>query len=361
MAYTRNSMLYEDTSYEDMNSDELMCRDSGPQSSALSPLFSPLALQSIPGAGNAFASSFTSPASSAGGSSVSTLGGSSLNSSSEDSIFVQNSSSSGSSSRGSGTPNGLTSNGQGSTVSLVIRGKTGEDQHPGVMDQHADVILSNGEPAGFFGEGGGASGSIGLGMDGVVADYDWYTQNRPNYVDGTGAENSGTVSTVCSMNVTPDQAAAFDKYWRDLQSNPGGFDLLGNNCSTHAASGFDAAGLMDGGIPGLDTPDNLYAALKERYGDAMSCQSGYVGFQQLPDGTWTHTVTPVGGDGGDSSSSFSTSNPSFTSAHPSQGTSMSGDSTSQGATSSGQSSSNASDGTSNRSSGSSGSSSGSSN
>src|SRR5919109_2095929 len=40
----------------------------------------------------------------------------------------------------------------GSTVGLIVRGKSGPAHHPGVMEQHADCILSDGSPMGFFGE-----------------------------------------------------------------------------------------------------------------------------------------------------------------------------------------------------------------
>lgn len=48
----------------------------------------------------------------------------------------------------------------GNSVGLIVRGKCSQEHHPDNLDQHADCVLSNGAPIGFFGEGGGLSASI---------------------------------------------------------------------------------------------------------------------------------------------------------------------------------------------------------
>ncbi|MGI9282311.1 MAG: hypothetical protein ACR2PX_22150 [Endozoicomonas sp.] len=43
-------------------------------------------------------------------------------------------------------------------IGLIVRGKRSLDHNPGVMEQHADCIITTGEPYGFFGDEGAASG-----------------------------------------------------------------------------------------------------------------------------------------------------------------------------------------------------------
>jgi len=200
----------------------------------------------------------------------------------------------------------------GDRVALIVRGKHSADHEPSVMAQHADCALSKGAPVGFFGEagGGGSSGrapssigasgrgstgksnSIGLGMAGVVYDFDKLRQNRPFYVELAQAKGYNLVSTVLFVQVTASEAKAFDDAWAGLTKSPGSFQLLGWNCSTHASQAFRASGILSGGIPGLDTPDNLYKQLcKERAGKVVSV-SGYVGFARSGSGFMMTVDTP---------------------------------------------------------------------
>jgi hypothetical protein len=65
----------------------------------------------------------------------------------------------------------------GTKIALIVRGKINTNHEPGLLAQHADAILPDGSPIGFFGEGDGKSGSgasVGLGMEGVVYDYNLF-------------------------------------------------------------------------------------------------------------------------------------------------------------------------------------------
>lgn len=180
----------------------------------------------------------------------------------------------------------------GSTVALIVRGKTSAAHEPGNMAQHSDVILADGSPMGFFGgEGGASSGSassswssIGMNMKGFVADYAGFMRIRPFYVDGAQAKRYKKVSTVLVVPATISQATAFALYWKKLQGNPGSFHLLGSNCSSHASEAFVESGILAGGIPGLDTPNNLYKQLVSLYGKKTQSHSGFVGFTARPGG-----------------------------------------------------------------------------
>jgi len=162
-------------------------------------------------------------------------------------------------------------------VGLVVRGKVSHAHHPGNLEQHADCILSNGAPVGFYGTGGGSSGSIGMGMSGVVWDYAGMLVHRPYYVDAAMAARYGVHSTILLVRVSGTEATAFDAAWTSMRSSPGGFNIVGNNCSTHASNAFIAAGILRGGIPGLDTPDHLFDQLYA-LPRATPVYSGFVGF-----------------------------------------------------------------------------------
>jgi hypothetical protein len=171
-------------------------------------------------------------------------------------------------------------------VGLVVRGKRNVTHEPGVMDQHADCILPGGAPIGFFGEGpnrsGGANSAssmkVGLNLRGVVYDYRGFLVNRPWYVNLAEAKTLKVVSTILTINVGATTAVKFAAYWAKLRASPGGFDLLGNNCSTHASDAFVATGILKDGIPGLDTPNNLYRQLSKELPGTISSYSGCVGF-----------------------------------------------------------------------------------
>lgn len=193
------------------------------------------------------------------------------------------------------------------TIGLIVRGKTDESHKPGVMEQHADCILPNGAPIGFFGGGGDASSgssgssfasslkswadgpsiswnSTGINMKGMVADYRTLQKIRPMYVDPAMAKKYKLVSTVLLLDVTKAEADLFSQYWINLSVNPGSFNILGGNCSTHASDAFVAAKIVTSGIPGLDTPDNLFRQLKAKHAGVSRVFSGHVGNK------------PIGGD-----------------------------------------------------------------
>lgn len=175
-----------------------------------------------------------------------------------------------------------------SMVGLVVRGKRSPVHEPSVLDQHADCILPDGSPVGFFGDGPNRSGGrhaassmqMGLNMRGVVYDYSALRAARPWYVNLADAKASGVVSTILTVEVGAALATKFGGYWRRLAGTPGGFDLLGNNCSTHASDAFVSSGVLKDGIPGLDTPNNLYKQLVRFLPGKTASYSGFVGFNK---------------------------------------------------------------------------------
>lgn len=185
----------------------------------------------------------------------------------------------------------------GDSVALIVRGKTSHSHEPGLLEQHADCILSHGAPIGFFGQGNtgssgnassgsggssrksaGTSNATGFAMSGVVYDFASLSRFRANYVNDSVAKATKTISTVLFVQVSAAEASSFDKAWADMLADPGGFNILGWNCATHAAKAFQKAKILAGGIPGLDTPNNLYLQLCKEKAGKVSVISGYVGF-----------------------------------------------------------------------------------
>lgn len=185
----------------------------------------------------------------------------------------------------------------GNQIALIVRGKTSHAHEPELMQQHADCVLSNGSPIGFYGAGNagssagassgvgksskssaGSSNSSGIAMTGLVYDFAALSRFRANYVDAGIARGTKTISTVLFVQVSAAEASAFDAAWAEMIKDPGHFNIIGWNCSTHASQAFRKSGVLAGGIPGLDTPNSLYEQLcRERQGKVVVI-SGYIGF-----------------------------------------------------------------------------------
>ena len=176
---------------------------------------------------------------------------------------------------------------KGNAVGLIVRGKTGPNHAPDNSEQHADCVLPDGSPIGFFGEeGANSGGSVGQGswnniymnMKGTVYDYDLMYDRRRYYVDVAAAKNENIVSTLLVIDLAPPATTSFVNYWSRLKADPKGFHLLGGNCSTRASAAFVYAKILPNGIPGLDTPDNLYRQLTVEGQGKTRSYSGYIGF-----------------------------------------------------------------------------------
>lgn len=189
----------------------------------------------------------------------------------------------------------------GSHVALVVRGKFSPEHRPSVLNQHADCLLANGEPVGFFGGGGpyssGSSSasirSIGLNLEGFVADYEMFRREMPHYVVLEVARAKQVWSTVLMIPAQPKQAAMFSHYWRRLTNKRVPFHLLGANCSSYASKAFRAAGLLTSSVPGLTTPDRLYDQLSESYAGRCRSLSGYLAVQRSADGFKASIMVPT--------------------------------------------------------------------
>lgn len=186
------------------------------------------------------------------------------------------------------------SSGNTKRIGLIVRGKMGPDHHPDNLKQHADCILADGSPLGFFGEGNDNSGNrIGLRMQGIVYDYAALAKERPYYVDMASALANRVVSTVLLVGVDDRTATAFKQAWDDMTATPGDFNIVGGNCASHASSAFIRAGVVSRQIPGLDTPDHLYGQLLATVpAGRRSSITGFIGFTSKGSGGYWMDVTP---------------------------------------------------------------------
>lgn len=165
-------------------------------------------------------------------------------------------------------------------IGLIVRGKPSRDVAPS-DNGHADVILPSGAPAGFFVHPDVERGfTLGLGVEGHVYGYAAYSSYRPWYVDLASARARNVVSGVLLIQVTPRESDRFLNAWQIMRARRGEFNfmIVGNNCATHAALAFSIAGLVNREIPGLDTPDNLFHALRARHASRCRDEYGYLGF-----------------------------------------------------------------------------------
>lgn len=171
----------------------------------------------------------------------------------------------------------------GLSVALIVRGKESAEHSPSKLAQHADCVRSDGSPVGYFSRDGAGSGFLSaatlLGVDGKVYGLEEFRKNRPFYIDWKKAKAYNVVSTALVVTVSSNEAQKFDAYWDQLTKDPGTFRLIGKNCSTRASGAFRHAGILAGGIPGMDTPNNLYKQIKAEVPHRCHSYSGYIGVE----------------------------------------------------------------------------------
>jgi hypothetical protein len=164
----------------------------------------------------------------------------------------------------------------GDRIALVVRNKHSHTHHPDLGDQHADCILANGAPVGFFGDMTGRT--VPMGVKGYVATYPIFRSTRPHYVDMGSARGAKCISALLVVSASATEVREFMTTWNHMRASPDEFSIASNNCASHASRAFMDAGLLPDGIPGTDTPDNLYDQLVRALGARCTVEFGYVGF-----------------------------------------------------------------------------------
>lgn len=108
---------------------------------------------------------------------------------------------------------------------------------------HIDMAISGAGMFGFYGNPAGGE-HLGMGLPGFWNNT--YAQwvrpvplGRPLDTEGQGG---GILSTICQIDVCPKQASAMRRELKKLESNPGKFDIVGWNCSSHACEVLGAGG-----------------------------------------------------------------------------------------------------------------------
>lgn len=120
---------------------------------------------------------------------------------------------------------------------------------------------------------------------GAVRQLDWIRVHRRHYVDADhakgfsweGREDLKMVSVWARWRVTPAQAEALRAAWLRLAENPPDFRLLGRNCVTRCNEMLVEAGILEGGLPGVHTPNQMLSKIRACLGDRVTVEQGFFG------------------------------------------------------------------------------------
>ncbi|WP_421990728.1 hypothetical protein [Roseococcus sp.] len=148
---------------------------------------------------------------------------------------------------------------------------------------HVDAVLPGGAPFGFY-----ASGRDGLlrsivSTEGVVMDYPLLSARRPEYVDMKSARAKPCRSVLAVFDVSPAAARSLWSFWGYLRSRAPVYRAAGSNCASYIAEALDEAGILKGGVDGIDTPDHLLdTVLRSKL--KVFLLEGFVSFTPRPKG-----------------------------------------------------------------------------
>jgi RHS repeat-associated protein len=145
----------------------------------------------------------------------------------------------------------------------------------GTTGGHIDLAIPGTGMVGFYGAPNGKWGNgVGMRMTGYFnntpAEWNRPGIGRPAYAAGAAG---GVLSTICEVKVCPADAAKMGADFKKRKAAPGTFNLVGRNCSTQGANILGAGGVLPGGIPGTDNPQNLIDALVKKHG--AKCFNGF--------------------------------------------------------------------------------------
>jgi hypothetical protein len=122
---------------------------------------------------------------------------------------------------------------------------------------HVDAVLPGGAPFGFYPKGDEGGFWKSVHHTGVVYDYPLLSAKRPAYVDKPSAKADPCRSVLVLLDVGTRTGEKLWSFWGYLRSSAPTYRAIGCNCATYVAEGLEYAGLMSGGIEGIDTPDGL--------------------------------------------------------------------------------------------------------
>ncbi|MFI5343791.1 MAG: hypothetical protein ACHQUC_06175 [Chlamydiales bacterium] len=183
------------------------------------------------------------------------------------------------------------------TIGYLVHGRKDPKESPWMPDQHANCVLSTGQPVGFANRDGpacgGSSGSswnlVGFNR-GKVLGYDLMCQHAPLWVKFEEAKEANYYSMILFIEgVDREIIANFDDFWLSkilpLGQTFDPFHLIGRNCSSFAYESFKTVGLLSKPVPALITTPlellkHLNSELKAR-NYKLTCFSGIVGFEPV--------------------------------------------------------------------------------
>lgn len=163
-------------------------------------------------------------------------------------------------------------------VGLIVRYKAARSAPCSDGFGHVDAILPSGEPMGFYSKTFDLTAIVSA--DGEVKDYALTAASRPQYVSIKDARAKRCPSVALSIPVTRKQADTVTAEWARYRTSAMTYRAAGGNCATYIAEAWETAGIIKGGIPGLDTPDNLFEFVDGLFPKADFAM-GYFGFRPL--------------------------------------------------------------------------------
>ncbi len=180
-----------------------------------------------------------------------------------------------------------------SSIGYVVRNMRDLNTSVSVFEQHADCILSTGEPVGFFARNQahdqGSIAEMFTTCGGAIFGYDKMVRLSYELIDESVARQNGFFSCLLIIQgstATDERLLKFNEFWKNAKTankgHSGVFHNLKRNCATVAYEGFLAAGIVEGRMSLLlDTPCSLFRHLvrcAKQKGYTVSCYLGHLGF-----------------------------------------------------------------------------------
>jgi hypothetical protein len=161
-------------------------------------------------------------------------------------------------------------------IGIACRYKAG----PGVRSTdeggHADAILPNGVPIGYYARTK-RDRRLAIIAPGMVKRGEALRAHRPEYMDAAGAHARRCPTTFAIIPVGAARAAAFAREWERLAAQPPHFFAIGGNCAQVIHGALVRAGALPRRLLAPGSPDALFRAVHRAHPEARIA-SGFASF-----------------------------------------------------------------------------------
>jgi hypothetical protein len=167
-------------------------------------------------------------------------------------------------------------------IGLACRYKAGPTARSTDEGGHADAILPNGVPVGYYARTR-RDRRLAILAPGMVRDHRSLLRDRPEYMLADDARARRCPTTFCLVDVGPRAALRFARIWDELTERPPYFVAVGGNCAQVIARALVEVGAMPRRWPPPGSPDALFRALHRARPDARIA-TGFAEFVPEGDG-----------------------------------------------------------------------------